>query len=91
MHFLENGLLRTTNDYCVTAFQYDYDYSIIDGSIIDKSRNTFDTNVTLKYIFGILGVIGLMLILGVGFDIYNLLNKPDKTRNDSTGDFTHRF
>ena len=77
--------------YCVTAFQYDYDYSIIDGSIMDESRNTFDTNITLKYIFGILGVIAFMLIIGVGFDIHNLLNKSDEMGNDCTGDFTRRF
>ena len=38
-----------------------------------------------------LGILGLMLIIGVSFDIYNLLKKEDKETTDGTGDFTHGF
>ena len=38
-----------------------------------------------------LGILGLMLIIGVAFDIYNLLKKEDKETTDGTGDFTHGF
>ncbi|XP_028394247.1 uncharacterized protein LOC114518459 [Dendronephthya gigantea] len=56
--------------------KHDYDYSLIDGSIIDDKKDTFDTKITLHYLYGILGVIGFMLIIGVAIDVYNLSYKP---------------
>ncbi|CAB4042326.1 Hypothetical predicted protein, partial [Paramuricea clavata] len=59
--------------------EYEYDYSLIDSSIIDNAKNTFDVGLTLLYLYYIWGAIGFMIILGVAFDIYNLLyHKPGK-------------
>jgi hypothetical protein len=62
-----------------------YDYSHIDDSITDEAKNTFDTEVTLRYLFVILGVIGLMIIIGVAFDMYNLFHNSGKIKQNSSG------
>jgi hypothetical protein len=73
--------------YALDFFQYEYDYSLIDSSIIDNAQNTFDVGLTLLYLHYIWGAIGFMIILGVAFDIYNLLyHKPGKMSvQDSSG------
>jgi hypothetical protein len=71
-------------DYII-YFQIDYDYSRIDGSIIDETNNTFDSAVTLQYLFSILGVIALMIIIGAAFDIYNLYRRSGKIKQESSG------
>ena len=62
--------------YSQFTSKHDYDYSLIDGSIIDDKKDTFDAKVTLDYLYSILGVIGFMLIIGVAIDVYNLFHKP---------------
>ena len=66
--------------------QYAYNYSLIDGSILDEDTVTFDTDVALKYLYFILGSIGLMLIIGVTFDVCNLWRIPgEMKKEDSAG------
>ncbi|XP_028414374.1 uncharacterized protein LOC114537528 isoform X1 [Dendronephthya gigantea] len=71
--------------------KYAYDYSLIDGSIVDNVKDTFDTKVTLQFFFVILGIIGLMFLIGAAWDIYHLyrdggvlkINFPDCVRRQS--------
>ena len=72
--------------YNLICFQYAYNYSLIDGSILDDDTVTFDTDVALKYLYFILGSIGLMVIIGVTFDVCNLWRiSGEVKKEDSAG------